>query len=196
MRLAVVNKCFSEEFRNETNIRVNEIETSLEDKIKKLTETKHYDELNIDAEGINITGEILYNNSWKYCNLICLDFAFQPSYGVYCVSTGLYETAGKSCGLLREWHHDLTLDDVLVFNTYDPNLGMYQLNTWAVFHPNGLLDLTPHFGWHTVVSKNCSTSSYDQFGYSGTIAVNCLFIYSNTCGTVAHCYKSRPQCYE
>lgn len=171
MRLAIINKDLDKSFRDEANVKVDDIERALEDKIKKLTETVHYNELQINRQEISLIGPRLKcNNSWQYNNLVCLDFIVASSVCSACADrSGFCTCQYGQYGLSQCWQHPLNLNETLVFNTYSPQLCMYKLDIWMVFHKNGLVSLTPN-------TINCTTRTDRLESFAGELAVNCLIV--------------------
>lgn len=187
MRLAVTNECFTREFRDQANVKVQSIEDSIDAKIKALTDTTHYDEFQANIVPVEIRGVCMkYNNSWRFNNLVCLDFVLNttPIYQMwkddcYLISNPRMLDRMRDMGILRCFTHDLSISgEPLVTYAYSPQLNMFHPGIYAIFHSNGIVEFQPQYAIscvHTMASGGAGTCS-DALGWVNELAVNCLVI--------------------
>lgn len=187
MRLAVTNECFTREFRDQANVKVQSIEDSIDAKIKALTDTSHYDEFQANIVPVEIRGVCMKsNNSWRFNNLVCLDFTIgttplNPSYArddCYLFAYPKMLDNMRRMGILRCFTHNLSISgEPIVTYTYSPQLNMYQTDIYAIFHENGVMEFQPQ------CSLEClhQTAQYQglcsqDLGWINELSVNCLVI--------------------
>lgn len=174
MRLAITNKSFDEEFRTQSNVKVQNIEDAIDTKIKKLTETTHYDELKAEVVPVSIYGDIKRNNSWRIDNLVCLDFETNETNNTIPTIIDREERLQllSKWGSYRTFGHNLNISETKVFNVYAPEgMAMYKLGVWAVFKPDGTLVFEPY-----VPRTYTFNIERGGLGIARSVAVNCLVI--------------------